>query len=176
MYSNHLCIILKNELVFQIKGDGDCFFSSAIAQIEFVSDNCAKRYTPVYLCHQLLLHFIKEIDVLEDMMITGLKGNYGMPDSQAKEDDPGPFSISEYMLYMGQDKVWLDSICIKLLASMWGCIVTVVRSDSCKEIRFRHDKSLKGSDFIFIYNCDSKGGYCPEGRENLHEGFKIGQN
>ena len=60
---------------------------------------------------------------------------------------------------MAQDKVWADSICIKLLVSMWGCRITVLRSDSCKEIRFRHDKVLKDSDFIFIYNCDSDGGH-----------------
>ena len=51
----------------------------------------------------MLLHFIKEVDVLEDMVIKELKENYGMPDSQAKEDDPGPFSIVEYVIYMAQD-------------------------------------------------------------------------
>ena len=152
-----MCIVLKVRLLFQIKGDGDCFFSAALAQIEFVTENCSKRYSPIYL--QLLLHFIKEVDVLEDMVVKELKENYGMPDSQEKEDDPGPFSIANYVMYMAQDKVWADSICIKLLASMWGCRITVLRSDSCKEIRFRHDKGLKDSDFIFIYNCESDGGH-----------------
>ena len=92
-------------------------------------------------------------------MITGLKENYGMLDSQTKEDDPGPFSIHDYLLYMCQDKVWADSICIQLLASMWRCRVTVLRSDSCKEIRFRHDKDLKGADFFLVFNCDMEVGH-----------------
>ena len=154
-----MCIVLKVRLLFQIKADGDCFFSSALAQIEFVTENCSKRYSPIYLWCHMLLHFIKEVDVLEDMVVKELKENYRMPDSQEKEDDPGPFSIADYVMYMAQDKVWADSICIKLLVSMWGCRITVLRSDSCKEIRFRHDKGLKDSDFIFIYNCDSDGGH-----------------
>ena len=89
------------------------------------------------------------MDLLEKMMVTGLKENYGMEDR--KEEDPGPFSIAEYLLYMAQDKVWVDSMCLKLLASMWGCRVTVLRSDSCKEIRFRHDLPLKKAVlFLFI--------------------------
>ena len=126
-----------------------------------------KRYGPIYLRRQLLLHYIKELDLLENMMIKGMKENYGMLDSQSKENDPGPFSIHDYLLYMCEDKVWADSICIQLLASMWGCRVTVLRSDSCKEIRFRHDKDLKGADFILVFNCDMEGGplQCtPEGR------------
>ena len=41
-------------------------------------------------------------------MITGLKDNYRMLDSQTKEDDPEPFSIHDYLLYMCEDKVWAD--------------------------------------------------------------------
>ena len=120
------------------------FFNSILAQIKYKTENCAKRYGPIYLRRQLLLHYMKEMDLLENFMITGLKENYGMLDSQTKEDDPGPFSINAYLLYRCQDNFWADSICIQLLASMWGCRVTVVRSDSCKEIRFIHDKDLKG--------------------------------
>ena len=42
---------------------------------------------------------------------------------------------------------------------MWGCRVIVLRSDSCKEIRFRHDKDLKGADFILVFNCDMEVGH-----------------
>ena len=64
-----------------------------------------------------------------------------------------------YLLFMCEDKVWADSIYIQLLASMWECRVTVLRSDSCKEIRFRHDKDLKGVDFILVFNCDTEVGH-----------------
>ena len=82
-----------------------------------------------------------------------------MLNSQMKEEDPGPFSIHDYLLYICKDKVWADFICIQLLASMWGCRVTVLRSDSCKEIKFRHDKDLKGADFILVFNCDMEMGH-----------------
>ena len=34
-----------------------------------------------------------------------------------------------------------------------GVRISIVRSDSCKELRFRHEKKLDCSDFILLYNC-----------------------
>ena len=42
---------------------------------------------------------------------------------------------------------------------MWGCRITVVRSDSCKEVRFRHDKNLGETDFAVLFNCAEKDGH-----------------
>ena len=46
--------------------------------------------------------------------------------------DAGPFSIRSYLKYMVQDKVWGDSIFIGLVASMWGCRISVLRADLWK--------------------------------------------
>ena len=54
---------------------------------------------------------------------------------------------------MSNDKVEGDGIMIQLIASMWGCRISIVRSNCCKEVRFRHEKKLDCSDFIFLYNC-----------------------
>ena len=71
-------------LYLQIKGDEDCFFNSILAQIKYKTENCAKRYGPIYLRRQLLLHYMKEMDLLENIMITGLKENHGMLVRQRK--------------------------------------------------------------------------------------------
>ena len=34
-----------------------------------------------------------------------------------------------------------------------GCRISIVRSDCCKEVRFRHEKKLNYSAFILLYNC-----------------------
>ena len=60
---------------------------------------------------------------------------------------------------MSTDKVEGDGIILKLIASMWGCRISIVRSDSCKEVRFRHDKNIDGSDFVLLYNCCEKNGH-----------------
>ena len=45
---------------------------------------------------------------------------------------------------------------IQPMASMWGCCITVLRSDCCKELCFRHDVEMKKVDFIVIFNCDDE--------------------
>ena len=80
-------------------------------------------------------------------MIDGVRNNYGWHTQDEGEEqatgENGPFSVLEYVQYMNRTKVWGDSIMIQLISSMWGCRVTVLRSDCCKEIRFRHDEPLK---------------------------------
>ena len=50
-------------------------------------------------------------------------------------------------------------ICCYLLVSMWGCRLTVLQGDTCKEIRIRHDVSLKDADICLLYNSDSFNGH-----------------
>ena len=50
-------------------------------------------------------------------------------------------------------------ICCYLLASMWGCRLTVLQGDTCKEIRIRHDVTLKDADICLLYNSDSFNGH-----------------
>ena len=60
---------------------------------------------------------------------------------------------------MLEDKMWGDMICCYLLASMWGCRLTVLQGDTCKEIRIRHDVSLKDADVCLLYNSDIFNGH-----------------
>ena len=89
----------------------------------------------------------------------GIRDEYGIIGDQADHTHPGPFSVYAWVKYMAQDKIEADGILIKLIASMWGCRITIVCSDSCKEARFRHNKALDWTDFAVLYNCSDKGGY-----------------
>ena len=62
-----------------------------------------------------------------------MKEEYGRVDSEF-----GPFSIQSYLHWMAKPREFGDIIMIKLIASLWACRITVVRSDSLAEFRFRH--------------------------------------
>ena len=92
-------------------------------------------------------------DEFEEIVVRGIKDEYGLVEDKVNEDQPGPFSVYGWVKYMSDDKVQGDGIMIKLIALMWGCWISIIRSDSCKELRFRHEKKLDCSDFILLYNC-----------------------
>ena len=60
---------------------------------------------------------------------------YGRIDSQE-----GPFSLKSWCEHILKDKTYCDAMVIGLLASVFGCRITVVRSDNLTEMRFRHKK------------------------------------
>ena len=75
--------------------------------------------------------------------------------------EAGPFSIRSYLKYMVQDKVWGDSIFIGLVASMWGCRISVLRADSGKVVNYRHELPLGMCDIGLLFNCKLHSGhYC----------------
>ena len=53
---------------------------------------------------------------------------------------------------MLDDCVWGDFIVLTLIATMWGVRITVVRGDSCGEVRLRHNCALINSDFVILFN------------------------
>ena len=42
---------------------------------------------------------------------------------------------------------------------MWGCRLTVLQSDTCKEIRIRQDVTLKDADVCLLFNSDTFNGH-----------------
>ena len=46
-----------------------------------------------------------------------------------------------------------------VISSMWGCRITVVRSDSLKETMYRHDLPPEMADIILLYNCNPWSGH-----------------
>ena len=133
--------------------------TALLVQIEFQSEVQKKRYTPIYIRCQVVVHFMERREEFSEEVMKGIRDEYGLVEDQADGTHPGPFSVYAWVRYMSQDKTEADGILIKLIASMWGCRITIVRSDSCKEVRFRHDKNLGDTDFAVLYNCSEKGGH-----------------
>jgi len=74
---------------------------------------------------------------------------YGREDS-----DPKLKSVQEWCENVLKDGWWCSDLFIQLVASMWAVRITLVRSDSCSVIKFRHDKKkLYNSDMCLVFNC-----------------------
>ena len=70
------------------------------------------------------------------------------------EELAGLFSVKQYMHFMSKDKEWCDSTFLLAdVASCWGLRITVIRSDSCAEVQYRHCKLLSEVDIALMYNC-----------------------
>ena len=53
---------------------------------------------------------------------------------------------------MLEDCVWGDFIVLNLISAMWGVRISVVRGDSCAEVRIRHNCELIESDVVILFN------------------------
>ena len=111
-------------------------------------------YKQYHIRHQIVAHVLKHLDLFKHWLRDRIREFYG-----TGEGNLGPFSVKSYLQWMLEDKVWGDMICCYLLASMWGCRLTVLQGDTCKEIRIRHDVSLKDADVCLLYNSDSFNGH-----------------
>ena len=76
-----------------------------------------------------------------------------------EEGGVGPFSVNTYLHYMLEDGIWGDNIMLGLIASMWGVRVSILLSESCAEVRLRHDMEWPECDFGLVFNCSSTGGH-----------------
>ena len=48
---------------------------------------------------------------------------------------------------------------LHLITSMWGVRVSILLTDSCAEVRLRHDMQWHECDFGLLYNCNSRVGH-----------------
>ena len=102
----------------------------------------------------MVAHVLKHLDLFKHWLRDRIREFYGTGDGNL-----GPFSVKSYLQWMLEDKVLGDMIYCYLLASMWGCRLTVLQGDTCKEIRIRHDVTLKDADICLLYNSDSFNGH-----------------
>ena len=62
-------------------------------------------------------------------------------------------------IHTGRQEI-CDSIFIKLVASIWGIRISIVRTDNCAELKFRYDLNLDDVDMALLYNgVPSEGHY-----------------
>ena len=102
----------------------------------------------------MVAHMLKHLDLLKDWLRTRVREFYGTGDG-----DMGPFSVKSYLEWMLQDTVWGDMICCYLVVSMWGCRISILNGDTCKETRIRHDLPLREADFCLLFNSNVYNGH-----------------
>ena len=115
------------------------------------------KYKACHLRRQAIVHFIRHCGdkYYKDWIINLVRELYG----SGEEGGVGPFSVITYLHYMLEDGSWGDNIMLGLIASMWGVRVSILLSESCAEVRLRHDMEWPECDFGLIFNCSSTAGH-----------------
>ena len=90
-------------------------FSAIPEGLEFCNRTDKLLFTPVHLRKLLIAHFLNNIALLKDVVIQGIRENYGWQDPEGNADDVGLFSVKSYFVFMAQDKEWGDSIMLPFL-------------------------------------------------------------
>lgn len=130
-----------------------------------------------------MLHLVQHRELLYEEITDEIRNSYGMVEDQENTHSPGPFTLREYLHHISEDAEWCDGVVLKLLASMWSVRITVLRSDSCTELRFRHDLPIDDErvHFILLYNCSFEMGHyssvskakVPARKMNRHKNFNL---
>ena len=69
----------------------------------------------------------------------------------ADQDSKGPFSFVGYLEYLSEPKTWGDLGTVLILSLMWQVKVTIITAETQRQQRFRHNPSLKDTDFILVF-------------------------
>ena len=133
-----------------------------------------KLYQSRNVKHQAIAHYLEFRELLDDELLEMIRMEYGRVDSEY-----GPFSVKDYFKYINRSREYGDTIMIKIIASLWAVKITILRSDSLSEMRFRHDSELDAVDMVLVYNSKPVHGHyspaiCVEGGQA--ETLEIGEN
>ena len=123
------------------------------------------------------MHLIANWEVLGEKIKENIKISYGRPDSivgglqikkvsghGSKRKVEYGYSVMDWCKYILRDGSWCDEIFIKLVASMWGCKISVLQADSLHSTTYRYEGSFHLADIILMYNGNPvKGHYSPVG-------------
>ena len=150
----------------QVPKDGDCLYSSIKSSLQIEENSsCDKMYAARYVKHQAIVHFLEYREELFDEVVEAIRMEYGRVDSEF-----GPFTVREYLHFINKPREYGDFIMLKLISSMWAVKITMLRSDSLGEVRFRHDADINDVDIVLVYNSKPINGHyspaiCVEGGE-----------
>ena len=108
----------------------------------------------MYLRRQVIWHLLVNFDKFKEDIMEDIRMEYGRIDSE-----DGPFSVKQWCQYILTDKKYCDSIFVKLLSSMWGIRISLIRSDNCQELKFRHNFSLEDADLVLLFNSSPVNGH-----------------
>ena len=134
-----------------------------------------QMYTQIYLRRVVVMHLISMWEILGADITENIKYSYGHPDSevgglkikkftgkgQNRKETYG-FSVKDWCQYILRDKSWCDEIFIKLISSMWGCRISVLRADNIRAITYRYEGSYDQAEITLMYNSNpARGHYSP---------------
>ena len=145
--------------------------SAILCQLSMKTNACCKKYNAEQFRLQVIAHFCLGMDYLKPYLIQNVRQLYG-----SGEELAGPFSVKQWLHFMSKDKEWCDSIFLAGVASCWGLRITVIRSDSCAEVQYRHSKPLSEVDIVLMYNCKMATGHywgCMRFDGTYCEGLKV---
>ena len=72
------------------------------------------------------------------------------------------FWLKDWCQYILHDKSWCDEIFIKLISSMWGCRISVLRADNLRAITYHYEGSYDQAEITLMYNGNpARGHYSP---------------
>ena len=159
-----------------VEGDGNCLPTSVIKTLDFDKDPGSDHmYTQIYLRRAVVMHLISMWEILGADITENIKYSYGRPDSevgglkikkftgkgQNRKESYG-FSVKDWCQYILRDKSWCDEIFIKLISSMWGCRISVLRADNLRAITYRYEGSYDEAEITLMYNGNpARGHYSP---------------
>ena len=134
-----------------VKGDGNCLFNAVLQEMEFDTQEDEHFYTSDRLRRQVIAFFTGRKDEYVDWIRTQIRNVYGWSDRYS-ESEPGPFSVKTYLKHILEDGKWGDIIILHLIAAVWGIRITVIRGDTCVELKIRHNEDLINADLTLLYN------------------------
>ena len=115
---------------------------------------CHKKFTAEQFRLQVIAQMCLGFDYLKHYLMENVKQLYG-----SGEELAGPFSVKQYLHFMSKEKEWCNSIFLAGVSSCWGLRITVIRSDSCAEVQYRHSKLLCDVDIALMYKCKMATGH-----------------
>ena len=86
-------------------------------------------------------------------MGSALRASYVVPDPTASHG--GPFSYKTYLTKMLDRQFWGDEIVLWSVSMMWDLKITVVKSKTLQEYRFRHNVALWHVNIGLVYNANT---------------------
>ena len=121
------------------------------------------------------MHLISMWEILGADISENIRYSYRCPDSEVggikikKATGKGRnriqtygFSVKDWCLYILRDGSWCDEIFIKLVLSMWGCRVSILRADNLSAVTYWYKGSYDQAEIMLVYNGNpTTGHYSP---------------
>ena len=151
--------------------------SGAVSSSVMRTEQSRHLYDQMNLRRQAIRHLILNWEILGKEMMHDVEQLYGRIDSEIdgkplvkivkvgnKNEEVWGYSVQSWCKMMITNRVYCDSIFLKLVASMWGCRICVVRCDSLAMVTYRYQEVpekevLEQAEFILIYNGNPSCGH-----------------